>query len=107
MARKVGLVLAALLFAISIGFELGTTNAYAAAKKVDCAKVMSELNSGKKPKDVAKDLSISRSSVYRCRKKESAGAKGAKTASANGSTSSTASSPAPSPSKSPSASTKK
>jgi hypothetical protein len=38
--------------------------------KVDCSQVMSELNGGKKAKDVAGDMKISTSSVYRCKKKE-------------------------------------
>jgi hypothetical protein len=60
--------MAAFLFALTVGFELGSANAYAATKKVDCTKVMSELQGGKKVKEVAKDMSISTSSVYRCRK---------------------------------------
>ena len=39
-----------------------------ATTKVDCDAVMGELNGGKKAKEVAKDLSISTSSVYRCKK---------------------------------------
>jgi DNA invertase Pin-like site-specific DNA recombinase len=46
-----------------------------AASKVDCDKVMEELNSGKKPREVATDLHISRSSVYRCRKRARKAAK--------------------------------
>jgi hypothetical protein len=38
--------------------------------KIDCGQVMSELNGGKKAKDVAGDMKISTSSVYRCKKKE-------------------------------------
>jgi hypothetical protein len=52
---------AALIFAGSIA------PAYAATK-VDCDAVMTALNSGKHAKDVAKDMSISTSSVYRCKK---------------------------------------
>ena len=44
------------------------------AAKVDCSKVMAELNSGKKVADVASDLKISTSSVYRCRRKSHAAA---------------------------------
>lgn len=64
VSKKVGIVAvlgAALIFA----------GAYApafAATKVDCDAVMSALNSGKKAKEVAKDMSISTSSVYRCKK---------------------------------------
>jgi hypothetical protein len=70
--RKITLGFASLAFALVVGCELGSANAYAAAKKVDCGKVTSELGSGKKAKDVAKDLSISTSSVYRCKKKMAA-----------------------------------
>jgi hypothetical protein len=46
-----------------------------ARHKVDCSKVMDELNSGKKTKEVAKDLGISKSSVRKCaRKAKSEGA---------------------------------
>jgi hypothetical protein len=41
----------------------------AAAGKVNCDAVMKELNAGKKPRQVAQDLSISVSSVYRCRRR--------------------------------------
>lgn len=67
MIRKLGLGLAGLMLAAAIGVEIAPVNAYAA--KVDCTKVMAELNSGKKAKVVAKDLGISTSSVYRCKKK--------------------------------------
>ena len=59
--------MAGLFFAVVVGFEAGSVNAYAA--RVNCDKVMSELNSGKKAKEVATELSISTSSVYRCKKK--------------------------------------
>jgi hypothetical protein len=36
---------------------------------------MKEVNGGKKAKEIAKDMSISTSSVYRCKKKELAAAK--------------------------------
>ena len=54
--------------AIMLGAMLPTPNAYARRHKVDCSKVMEELNSGKKVSEVAKDLHISRSSVRRCKK---------------------------------------
>ncbi|HVN90912.1 MAG TPA: hypothetical protein VMT61_13945 [Candidatus Binataceae bacterium] len=47
------------------------------ANKVDCGKVMSEVGTGKKTGEIAKDLNISTSSVYRCQKK-AGGAKSAK-----------------------------
>jgi hypothetical protein len=77
-----------------VGFEVGLVKAYAA--KVDCGKVMSELNSGKKAKDVATDLSISTSSVYRCKKKAAAATK-----TAGGKSASPAASPAAAPSSAP------
>jgi len=43
--------------------------------KIDCGQVMSELNAGKKAKQIATDMSISKSSVYRCKNKELAEAK--------------------------------
>jgi DNA invertase Pin-like site-specific DNA recombinase len=46
-----------------------------AAGKVDCDKVMELLNSGKKTREVASEMHISRSSVYRCRKKARKAAK--------------------------------
>ena len=54
-------------FIVSLG--MGLTPGMAQAAKVDCDKVMSELNSGKKATEVADDLKISTSSVYRCRRK--------------------------------------
>jgi uncharacterized protein (DUF433 family) len=52
---------------------LVTTVAFAArpafaSTKVDCDAVMSEVTAGKHAKDIAKDLNISTSSVYRCKK---------------------------------------
>jgi DNA-binding NarL/FixJ family response regulator len=46
------------------------TAAPARHARIDCEQVMSELGSGKKPKEVAESMKISVSSVYRCRKKE-------------------------------------
>ena len=48
-----------------------------ASTKVDCDAVMNELNSGKKAKEVATDLSVSTSSVYRCKRHAKAAAKAA------------------------------
>ncbi|HUN60152.1 MAG TPA: helix-turn-helix domain-containing protein [Candidatus Binataceae bacterium] len=45
------------------------------ANKVDCGKVMTEVAAGKKAKDIASDLKISTSSVYRCKKKAKTEAK--------------------------------
>jgi hypothetical protein len=68
VTRKLLPVIATFLLVVAAGFALGSANAYAATKKIDCNQVMSKLQSGKKVKDVAKDMSISTSSVYRCRK---------------------------------------
>jgi len=46
-----------------------------AATKVDCDAVMNEVNTGKHAKEVAKDLSISTSSVYKCKRLAKAAAK--------------------------------
>src|SRR5579872_2807774 len=71
--RKIvpGFVGIAFIVTSGIGFK----PAIAQAAKVDCVQVMSELNSGKKPKAVAQDLKISTSSVYRCRRNARAAAK--------------------------------
>jgi hypothetical protein len=63
--------LVGLAFLASLG--IGLKPVVALAAKVDCSKVMSELNSGKKAAAVADDLKISTSSVYRCRRKASKG----------------------------------
>jgi hypothetical protein len=55
-------------------FAASARPAYAAGE-IDCNAVMNELNSGKHPKEVAKDLSISTSSVYRCKRHAKAASK--------------------------------
>ena len=61
-------------FAIAalLSLQFGLPVANAATHKIDCSKVMSELQSGKKVAEVAKDMKISRSSVYRCRREAKA-----------------------------------
>ena len=100
MTKKLLPVMAALLFVVTAGFELGSANAYAATKRIDCTKVMAGLQGGKKVKDVAKDMSISTSSVYRCRKmaKASTMKKTVSSSSATSSTSASAPSSAATPS---------
>jgi hypothetical protein len=93
MIRKFALISAGLLFVAMVGFDAGSPRAWAAAKKVDCGKVMSELKTGKKGTEVAKDLGYSPSSVYRCKKKDAA----AKTDGKTGTTSASAATPAVSP----------
>jgi len=90
--RKIvpGFVGIAFIITSGIGFK----PAIAQAAKVDCVQVMSELNSGKKPKAVAQDLKISTSSVYRCRRNAQAAAK---SMSAKTATSAASSMAAPSP----------
>jgi hypothetical protein len=78
--KKLAVVVVSLAFALIVGFAMSVPSAHAAGKKVDCDKVMSELNSGKKPKEVAKDLGYSTSSVYKCRRQAKAAAKKAKEA---------------------------
>lgn len=67
MLKKLTVVAAGAFLALTMSLEMGAATAHAA--KVDCDAVMSELNSGKKAKEVATDLKISKSSVYRCKKK--------------------------------------
>ena len=62
--------IAGVAFVVTLGIGLNPVIAQAA--KVDCTKVMSELNHGKKAFDVSQDLGISTSSVYRCRRKAGA-----------------------------------
>jgi hypothetical protein len=63
-----GLAILSLMVVATVGFN--PAKAWATpGKKVDCDKVMSEIGAGKKTKDISKDLSISTSSVYRCKKK--------------------------------------
>lgn len=74
MKKKLALV-ASFAVAAALSLQFGLSSAYAATHKVDCTQVMSELQGGKKVAEVAKDMKISRSSVYRCRraaKKEAA-----------------------------------
>lgn len=69
---------ACLALAAALMFGIEVPNVQAARAKVNCDQVMQELNSGKKPKEVAKDLKISTSSVYRCRRREMKTAKKSK-----------------------------
>jgi hypothetical protein len=64
---------ASMMLALALGIATSIPCAQAAmGKKADCGQVMQELNSGKKPKEVAKAMSISVGTVYRCRKREKA-----------------------------------
>jgi len=76
MMKKFALVAAAAMLSTTVGFAAGARPAYAAAK-VDCDAVMNEVNAGKHAKEVATDLNISTSSVYRCKRHAKAAAKAA------------------------------
>ena len=73
--RRIAVAAASAMLVATI-FAASAQPAYA-ADKVDCDAVINELNSGKHAKDVATDLSISTSSVYRCERKAKAAAKAA------------------------------
>jgi hypothetical protein len=81
--RKIVSRIAGVAFIATLG--IGLKPVITQAAKVDCSKVMSELNSGKKASDVADDLKISTSSVYRCRHKAQNAAKSAQTTAAKSS----------------------
>ena len=68
--NKIKVVIGGFAVAVMLGAMLPATAH--ARHKVDCSKVMDELNSGKKTKEVATDLHISKSSVRRCAKKAKA-----------------------------------
>lgn len=71
--RKFAIVTASAMLGIAMAFSVAIP-AYAASK-VDCDAVMQSLNSGKHAKDVATEMSISTSSVYRCKRHAKAAAK--------------------------------
>jgi len=63
------------IIALFAAMNLALTPRSACAAKVDCIKVMSEVAAGKKTRDIALDLKISTSSVYRCKKKAATASK--------------------------------
>jgi transposase len=73
MIRRALLLLPSLAIIATISLSVGPSIAY--ANKVDCGKVMSEVAAGKKAKNIASDLKISTSSVYRCKQKAKSAAK--------------------------------
>jgi hypothetical protein len=75
LRKKIALVAASAMLATSVAFTVSARPAYAA--KVDCDAVMGEVNSGKKAKEIATDMSISTSSVYRCKRHAKEAAKAA------------------------------
>jgi hypothetical protein len=76
LTKKIALAAASAMLVTTISFATNARPAFAAAK-VDCDAVMNEVNSGKKAKEIATDLSISTSSVYRCKRHAKAAAKAA------------------------------
>ena len=76
LTKKFALAAASAMLVTTVAFATNARPAYAATK-VDCDAVMNEINSGKKAKEVATDLSISTSSVYRCKRHAKAAAKAA------------------------------
>jgi hypothetical protein len=76
LTKKFALVAASAMLVATVAFATSARPAYA-ANKVDCDAVMNEVNSGKHAKDIAKDLSISTSSVYRCKRHAKAAGKAA------------------------------
>ena len=65
--KKTSSLVASLAVTTALSLQFGLPTLYA-ANKIDCAQVMTELQSGKKTAAVAKDMKISKSSVSRCRK---------------------------------------
>src|ERR1700735_1937644 len=78
LIKKFALAAASAMLVTTVAFA--AQPAYAATK-VDCDAVMNEVNSGKHAKEIATDLSISTSSVYRCKRHAKAAAKAATKAS--------------------------
>lgn len=65
--RKLGIAAASAMLGTVVALSMAMPSAYA-ADKVDCDAVMQSLGSGKKAKEVAAEMSISVSSVYRCKR---------------------------------------
>ena len=72
--KKFALALASAMLVTTVAFAARPAFA---ATKVDCDAVMNEVNSGKKAKEIATDLNISTSSVYRCKRHAKEAAKAA------------------------------
>jgi hypothetical protein len=93
--RKLALGIAGLSLTVAVGVGFNPVNAWATAgQKVDCDKVMAEVHAGKKTKEIDKDMSISSSSVYKCKKKAAAAAKSTPTKAVSSAAPAAASSPA-------------
>ena len=72
--KKFALAAASAILLTTVAFVSNPRPAYAATK-VDCDAVMSELNSGKHEKEVAKDLSTTLYQVRKCKRKAKAASK--------------------------------
>ena len=92
--NKIKVVVGGMALAAMVGAMLPISTAF--AKKVDCSKVMDDINGGKSVKETAKDLHISKSSVKRCQKKAKAAGEGSMAAPAE-SAAPAAPAPAPAP----------
>jgi|SRR5271163_2777460 len=75
LMKKLAFAAASAMLVTTVAFTTSPRTAFAA--KVDCDAVMSEVNAGKHAKDIAADLKISTSSVYRCKRHAKAAAKAA------------------------------
>src|SRR5271156_3398037 len=75
VVRKIAVAMASAMLAATMVFVVSARPAYAAATKVDCDAVMSELNSGKHYKEVAKDLNTTMYQVRKCKRLAKAAAK--------------------------------
>ena len=71
--NKIKVVVGGFAVAMMLGAMLPASVAHAASRhKVDCSKVMDDINGGKSVKETAADLHYSKSSVRRCQKKAKA-----------------------------------
>ncbi|MGH7814046.1 MAG: hypothetical protein ACREQI_08600 [Candidatus Binataceae bacterium] len=75
--KKFSMTIAVALLGAAFAVAANVQPAFAAHKKGDCDIVMKDLSSGKKPKEVAKDLKVSTRHVYYCRGKARKAAKAA------------------------------
>jgi hypothetical protein len=76
LIKKFALAAASAMLVTTVAFAVNARPAYAAGK-VDCDAVMNEVGAGKHAKEIAKDLNISTSSVYRCKRHAKEAAKAA------------------------------
>ena len=65
LTKKFALAVASAILMTTVAFAARPA---VASTKVDCDAVMNEVSAGKHAREIAKDLNISTSSVYRCKK---------------------------------------